>query len=248
MIALASDFDGTIYFGEKQGFYQSDLDAIIAFQNAGNLFGICTGRPLVGIEPVMKGKIDLDFYILSSGAVVLDKHQNILYKKCLSREVFNEIYKTYHQDVEIGIQANQKMYAFHQLKMPMEQIIISSPDDIKGDDIFCLSIDGKNEENAAKICQDITTRFGDVVDSYQNIEYIDIVAKGCSKGEAIKKYKAIQGIDVIGGIGDSYNDLPMLDNVDQAFSFFRSPSIVQESADHLVYSVRDALMIFMNER
>ena len=35
---------------------------------------------------------------------------------------------------------------------------------------------------------------------------------------------------------------------DQAFSFFRSPAIVQESADHLVYSVCDALMIFMNER
>ena len=26
MIALASDFDGTIYFGEKQGFHKKDLD------------------------------------------------------------------------------------------------------------------------------------------------------------------------------------------------------------------------------
>ena len=44
MIALASDFDGTIYFGEKQGFYQSDLDAIIAFQKCWkSIWKFCTG-------------------------------------------------------------------------------------------------------------------------------------------------------------------------------------------------------------
>ena len=42
-IVFASDFDGTIYFGNiEDPFKQSDLSAITQFQKAGNLFGVCT--------------------------------------------------------------------------------------------------------------------------------------------------------------------------------------------------------------
>lgn len=48
MKVFASDFDGTIHFvDEKIGGYfkQEDLRAIKKFQENGNLFGLCTGRP-----------------------------------------------------------------------------------------------------------------------------------------------------------------------------------------------------------
>lgn len=74
MKALASDFDGTLYF--KDGFKEKDLKAIKEFQDHGNLFGICTGRPLSAIIEECQGKINFDFYIVASGALVLDKDQN----------------------------------------------------------------------------------------------------------------------------------------------------------------------------
>ena len=47
---LASDYDGTLFFGEEEpNFRERDIKAIQEFQKAGNLFGICTGRPYQGI-------------------------------------------------------------------------------------------------------------------------------------------------------------------------------------------------------
>lgn len=41
---LFSDFDGTLFF--EDGFHQEDIEAIQAFQEEGNKFALCTGRPL----------------------------------------------------------------------------------------------------------------------------------------------------------------------------------------------------------
>ena len=58
MKGIASDFDGTLYFGDIEGGYKKeDLMRIKEFQDKGHCFGICTGRPLVGIEDNLKGKL-----------------------------------------------------------------------------------------------------------------------------------------------------------------------------------------------
>ena len=44
MKMLASDYDGTLYF--EFGYRKTDLEAIRQFQKEGNLFGLCSGRPL----------------------------------------------------------------------------------------------------------------------------------------------------------------------------------------------------------
>ena len=86
MLALASDFDNTLYFmWEEAHFKDDDLEAIRKFREAGNLFGVCTGRSWRGITDVTDGVLDLDFYILESGSLILDGNQNVLFKKCLSR-------------------------------------------------------------------------------------------------------------------------------------------------------------------
>ena len=71
MKVLASDYDGTLLFNEK--FKEGDLKKIKEFQKAGNLFGLCSGRPFKGIYEFCKPYIDFDFYILCTGALVLIK-------------------------------------------------------------------------------------------------------------------------------------------------------------------------------
>lgn len=44
MKVLASDYDGTLLFNEQ--FKEGDLKKIKEFQKVGNLFGLCSGRPL----------------------------------------------------------------------------------------------------------------------------------------------------------------------------------------------------------
>ena len=63
---LASDYDGTLFFGEEEpNFRERDIKAIKEFQKAGNLFGICTGRPYQGITPFIPESIHLDFFHVS---------------------------------------------------------------------------------------------------------------------------------------------------------------------------------------
>lgn len=77
MKILASDFDGTFYV--DSAFDPADLEAVKAFQKAGNLFGFCTGRPLNGITPFFdQWDFRPDFYIVNTGSVVLDKEMHYL--------------------------------------------------------------------------------------------------------------------------------------------------------------------------
>ena len=50
-------------------------------------------------------------------------------------------------------------------------------------------------------------------------------------------------IKTIAGIGDFYNDIPMFDAVDYAFTFEHSPQIIQEQCDYVVKRVAEAVQI-----
>lgn len=248
MKALASDFDGTLFFGnEKDKFKKTDREAIQRFQKKGCLFGLCTGRPLIGIKKVLDKVISCDFYILTTGAVILDKNYQVIYKRVMKKQVMFDIFNEYHQLYDIFIQANHKVYfVSDQSEGDIEQILIQSIEDIETDDIFGVSMNAKNEENARKLCKDIQAKYGHEVDVYQNLEYLDIVAKGCSKGKAIQMLSEIKDIQLMCGIGDSYNDIPMLENADLSFTFHRSPEIVRQKANVVVDSIAEAIEIIEN--
>ena len=76
---------------------------------------------------------------------------------------------------------------------------------------------------------------------------MDIVCKGNSKGTGIKFVKKYLKANKIYGIGDSYNDLPMLETVDVSFTFHSSPESVQKQATHLVSGIAEAIDIIEQE-
>ena len=194
MKVLASDYDGTLLFNEK--FKEGDLKKIKEFQKAGNLFGLCSGRPFKGIYEFCKPYIDFDFYILCTGG-------------------------------------------------SMVRQVITSLDEVEGD-IYGLSMNAKTDENARKVCLDIEEHFPELT-AHQNKEYIDITEKGCSKGLGILKLKELLHLEEVAGIGDSYNDIPMLETVDHSFTFPTSPESLTSIVDDVVDSVEEALDILMKE-
>ena len=76
---------------------------------------------------------------------------------------------------------------------------------------------------------------------------MDICAKGCSKGAGVKFIEEYFQSDVIGGIGDSWNDLPMINNVDESFTFPYAPDDVQEQSDHIVKHLDEAISYLISE-
>ena len=97
MKILASDFDNTLFFrdfrNDGEGYIKkTDIEKIEDFQAKGNLFGLCTGRALFDVFFDAKDIISFDFYILASGAVILDKDYKTLHKAVIPFSTIKDMY------------------------------------------------------------------------------------------------------------------------------------------------------------
>ena len=103
----------------------------------------------------------------------------------------------------------------------------------------------KELEEAASISKSLNERYGDRIEAFQNVVEIDIAPRGCSKGKGVnflREYMKEQlGEFRLYGIGDSINDLPLLEASDVSYTFPYAPKEVQEKADKVVETIVDAL-------
>lgn len=249
-LALASDFDKTFYFrGEDPAYKPQDLAAVEKFRKRGNLFGLCTGRSLKGVTLVLQDQIRFDFMILVSGALIVDGNYKTIYKQCLPGELAEHLYIKYESrgDKESGtyvvIQANDTVYSFYD-DYPL-QTRIHSFDELKDADFYGLSFGLATPEKASDLTAEINALYGDAVNAYTNVCNVDIVPKGCSKGHALQILKEKLGLPWMAGIGDSYNDIPMLRAADHSFTFTYSPETIRMEADMVVENLAQAVDILL---
>jgi len=113
-----------------------------------------------------------------------------------------------------------------------------------------LSVHTESLEDAAALSTSINERYGDKVEAFQNVIEIDIAPKGCSKGKGVmalrEHMKDAYGDFTLFGIGDSINDLPLLEASDVSYTFPYAPEICQRKATKVVDTIVDALEDSMN--
>ena len=102
MKVFASDFDNTLFFRDfwdnGEGYIRKkDIEKIKDFQTKGNLFGLCTGRALFDVFFDAKDIINFDFYILASGAVILDRDYKTLHKAVIPFSIIKDMYLYFKQ-------------------------------------------------------------------------------------------------------------------------------------------------------
>ena len=117
-----------------------------------------------------------------------------------------------------------------------------------GDEYEAFSLHFEDDEIAGKEYLKIKERFGKYIDVYQNECHLDFAPLGCSKGNGILTIIDHFNIDSkdMAVIGDSYNDIPMLKVVDEAFTFNRSPEKVKQEAKYLVDGLDGCISILMD--
>lgn len=253
MKVLASDFDGTLFF--KGTFKPEDLRQIRAFQGQGHRFGLCTGRPLPGVTEPIRGVLRCDFMILSSGALILDDKGRTIYKACIDHDTAVQVGRMFDSKLDFYYQTCEGTYC---QRMPDGQIPASAsiltaipyriftriselPSDIYG-----LSLYAKTDDYARQIAMKINTQFPSLA-AFQNEEWIDVAPRGCSKGKGIEILKSHLALDTIAGIGDSYNDIPLLRTTSPSFTFHSSPAAVKQEAQIVVNSLAEAVAILMRQ-
>lgn len=244
---FATDFDGTLYHHDRPDpISAADLDAIASFQQAGGLFGACTGRPVRALTMQSLGVVPFDFYIALTGATLHDRDVHPIATASLPREVVRAVYercRPYARNGQIMVCAQDNFWTIGEpvVDWPMQCVanFDELPEPVQG-----VGMENETIEIAQWLAQDVMAAHPGVVDSYVNLASIDVVPHGHSKGTGLRRAAAHFGATLTGGIGDSFNDLPLLEAADVAYTFHSAPEEMRAQADVLVDSVAEALADF----
>lgn len=246
---MASDFDGTLrrYDHWHPYILRDDMEAIAAFRNHGNLFGMCSGRALDSIMKASVGMPPADFYIVSSGAVfaeVVPEGVRIVSETVIPKETAAQLYGMLRHHRIFYVHLDGILYRVGRRESGEHaQVFIDSFSDLPEGKIHQVSAGTASPQTAAEAVKELKKHFGRRLAVYQNNDHIDCTAGGCSKGTGIEILRERANGALIGGIGDSYNDIPLLEAADVAFTFRSSPDRVKKKADYVVDSAAEALKI-----
>ena len=246
---FASDFDGTLYFHEaEEPIRRADLDAIRAFQEQGGLFGACTGRPVRALTTQTEGVIPFDFYIALTGGTVFDRDLNPIYIRDLPRDLVRELYLRYAPKARDSIALVCAADNYWLLgDAPADEWPVnhaSSFDELPGP-TQGMGMETETVAEAEELAAEVNERYAGIACAYVNLASIDILPAGCSKGTGLKRAADYFGASLTGGIGDSLNDLPLLEAADVAYTFHRCDAAMHTAADVLVDHASEALANFM---
>ncbi len=250
---FASDFDGTLYFYKADvKLPPANVEKIREYQAAGHLFGLCTGRQVGGLTPFITGFVEPDFYITSSGANIVDRHFGEICKRGVDPKIADALIREMNpKGFRLTLDVEGEICVFSEMDYPGKYYVISGVEDCPPGLIHQVSIHTESLDDAAYYAKWVNDHFGDSVEAFQNVIEIDIAPKGCSKGKGVEKLREYLenriGPYRLYGIGDSINDLPLLEASDVSYTFPYAPKEVQEKATFVVDTLVDALDHSMKE-
>ncbi len=255
-IGLASDIDGTLVFHRTENFSEGsgkpdayvreeDLEAIRAWQAGGGLFGLCSGRSVASMFNLFS-EIRPDFYITCSGAAIFDKDKKLVYEAVIEKEEVRQLFEKYKNSTVFDAFHTDSRDTLYRTRYSgrsdVKEVLVRSLESLGEAKIYSVSLIFKDSLKAEEACRDINENCP-ALEAFQNKNSADIVKKGCSKGRGVLLVKERLRIEVMAGIGDSFNDLPMLEAAMPSFTFRDSPESVRNRATHVVDSVAEALEV-----
>ncbi|MCR5826349.1 MAG: Cof-type HAD-IIB family hydrolase [Oscillospiraceae bacterium] len=249
---FASDFDGTLYFyRDAVKLPPRNVEMIRAYQAAGHLFGLCTGRQVGGLTPFISGLVAPDFYITSSGANIVDGQLRPIFRRGVDRGAADALVRRYRDDHRMTLDVEGEICVFAPMDYPGKYYVITGVDDAPAGLIHQVSIHNETLEEAAAVTAWVNENLGEVVTAFQNVVEVDIAPKGCSKGEGVKRLREWMretwGDVTLYGIGDSNNDLPLLAEADVSYTFPYAPQALQDRAHKVVPTIVEALRDSMDD-
>ena len=210
MKILASDFDGTLNYG---GIDDRKRKAIARWQQAGNLFGLVSGRDLSDLVSITRNeRVECDFFIANNGAVIADADGVIQNKICCTDEIAERLI--------------DRLFA---AGCPLVRVC-PSPGLIHSTAEVCaagestwetmppiphftqISTICANTADAVTLKDMVEACFGDYVDPLVNGPCLDIVPKGVDKAQGLYRLAEMYHVspDAVIAVGDASNDTAMI--------------------------------------
>lgn len=263
MKILASDLDGTLIRDEKIS--KKDLDALKRLKENNHKVIVSTGRTLSGIESVFRDfPFEYDYLVLCNGGLVLNKENEIIHRKSINYDVKDNIIKDFYNDgtllmyyddgnetylinnssVKVSVSAQDFVESFS------NRAEIDEALSIKGTYQMMSVFDTSGSiEKCEYIKNQIIDKYGEYVEAYRNQCFIDIVPKGCSKGNGIMMILEDEKVDTdnVYTVGDSFNDISMFNITKNSYTFNEAEELVKPHANNLVDYVHEVIDEILND-
>jgi hydroxymethylpyrimidine pyrophosphatase-like HAD family hydrolase len=223
MKLAASDYDGTLF--RHNQVTEEDLRAIHLWREAGNLFGLATGRDLnLSRVELESKKIEFDFIVCNTGGSVYRRDEN---GSLLAVQIL-EVPKWAAQKVlRHPATASSNYWVLCQgpttwlvrqaadswltgLSLPLTPITWDEAEKLGG--LQQISLEYKTPAEAAEAVEHLSRDFGGDMAVHRSGFNVDLTAKGSSKAEGIRLLLEATGwpVDEVLAIGDTENDLSMI--------------------------------------
>lgn len=249
MKVLASDYDGTLRTEEKVS--KKDIDAIREFRAAGNVFGLVTGRSMESIRKEIESNgFEFDFVVANNGGVVYDKEFQKLQCLYIDYDKALDIIRYIKTLDCVSFVINDGYHRF-KIRVDESQIdhkygdmmeVTNEEDVLDQGKIAQLVISLNDQMLAHEISNYINSQFKGYVVAYPNTHCVDIVPDGVSKAEGLAVIESYLDLnhDDIYTIGDSYNDIPMLEEY-HGCAVAHAQQDILDVAQHVYIGISDAI-------
>ncbi len=260
MKLFASDFDGTLYFGEnKKDIFKNNIKHIKEFQKE-NVFAVVTGRNVGSIQTAFKNmNVSPDYIAGFNGGLILD-HEKVLYEdkleidterlvsfvkenKALQMTIMGKD-QLYHEAFKRSL--NNFLFDLFYIRKLNKMKKVKRVSDLDQKNLYMCSILCKEEEDALDLSQKIK-ELNMLCSVYVNRCCIDVVGPHASKQHAVKIIQQSVQAESVYVIGDSYNDLGMIQEY-QGFTLESASEEIKKQATRVVKSVAEALEIINQQK
>ncbi|MDO4467494.1 MAG: HAD-IIB family hydrolase [Bacillota bacterium] len=251
MKLLATDYDGTLRYAKHV--MQEDLDAIKKWKEAGNLFVISTGRSYASIKKQLEEhNIECDYIISNNGGWVFDKEGKVLISSKMDYLTgLDVIYIAKTIDGVCSYAVNDGINRHRIVVNPnlVEHRYPNLEPDISEEEVmdrgeFAQIVISMTEQSLARnVSLELMTHFGGEIEAYANNFVVDVVPKNVSKVSGLSFVAAYEDIDDadIYTIGDSYNDIPLMEYGMNGAAMSTSYEDIKEHAKYIYDSVGEMI-------
>jgi len=266
MKIFVSDYDGTFAkMGGSPSEIQDNVKQVNAWREAGNIFAFATGRSVPMLNKFIPKEMGYDYLVALNGGIVTDARTNEkLFEKAMSNEVATEIMALVKEwdfssySITDGFSSYRKMktsdFTSHAKFSIMQKMVMAikmstffmwhnvNYNTIISRPVAQITVAANSNDKVNRFAELVNEQFHGKASVYINNNSADIGYFGISKATGVDYVRELLNTEAanIYCMGDSYNDIPMLEAY-QGFTLPDAPDEVKAKSEEVFNSVGDAI-------
>lgn len=251
---IASDLDGTLLMNVTD-VSDENYRAIAEYKKMGGHVVPASGRCFYEMPKALRECEDIRYYISSNGAVITDTETGARNEVLISDGKFKEVkalldsYDTYlnlhvggygfiledTDSWELAKTYNLNTYYYQHYHDNSKKVASWDEALTYGNGVEMIAVFFKSQE-ALDECVSRLNALGGVIATSSTDFNVEIIAEGASKGDGVRRLAGMLGIstDKIIGVGDSPNDIALLEGVGLPLAVSNADEVLKEKAKMVI--------------